>query len=60
MQSRYDLTTDASADEGDICLNLDNSLFAFLRASLGIPADSIFSSRISNSSPSSPISPSSF
>ena len=59
-QSKYDLTTEASADDGDICLNLVNSFFAFFNASLGIPTVLIFSSSASSSSPSSPISPSSF
>ena len=40
-QSKYDLTTDASADMGDICLNFANSLLAFLSASLDIPAFAI-------------------
>ena len=43
-QSRYERTTDASADIGDICLNLLNSLFAFFKSSYDIPALAIFSS----------------
>ena len=40
-QSKYDRTTDASADIGDICLNLLNSFLAFFKASLDMPAFSI-------------------
>ena len=58
--SRYDLTTEASAEVGDIILNFENSLLAFFIASFDIPEFSILFCRTSNSSPSSPISPSSF
>jgi hypothetical protein len=43
-QSKYERTTDASADIGDICLNLLNSIFAFFKASYDMPALAILSS----------------